>query len=223
MIPSALAFPVHSDAANYWITVAVDGQPGAWGGSIRKSRGYPRYEAALGRLKPGVTVAQAQAEMNIIAKNVAWQHPGVDLKEGVRVSAAIEEVVGRVRPLMWTLYGAVFCVLAVSCANAATLLLVSAVARSREFALRAALGARPSRIVRQLLVESLTPALVGGACGALLAGTLVAVFTKIAPPDTPRLSMVHADGAMLLYAVALSVLTGLVFALSRRQQPSGTI
>jgi putative ABC transport system permease protein len=228
VIPSALAFPVHSDAANYWVTVAVDAQPGAWGGSIRKSRSYPRYEAALGRLKPGVTVAQAQAEMNVIARNVARQHPGVDLKEGVRVSAAIEDVVGRVRPLMWTLYRAVFCVLAVSCANAATLLLVSAVARSREFALRAALGARPSRIVRQLLVESLVLALVGGASGALLAATLVALFTKIAPPDTPRLSLVHADGAMLLYAVALSVLTGLVFgvvpaAAAQRHDLMGTL
>jgi putative ABC transport system permease protein len=211
VIPSALAFPVHSDAVNYWVTVAVDAEPGAWGGSIRKSRGYPRYEAALGRLKPGVTVAQAQAEMSVIAGNVARQHPDVDIKEGVRVSAAIEDVVGRVRPLLWTLYAAVFCVLAVGCANAATLLLVSALARSREFALRAALGARPARLVRQLLVESLVLALAGGACGVLLAAALVAVFARIAPPDTPRLSTVHAGGAMLLYAAALSAVTGLVF------------
>jgi len=211
VIPSALAFPVHSDAVNYWITVAGDAEPSPWGGSIRKSRGYPRYEAVLTRLKPGVTLAQAKAEMSVIAGNVAREHPGADLAEGVRLSAAIEDVVGRIRPLIWTLYAAVFCVLAVACANAATLLLVGAVARSREFALRAALGARPSRLVRQLLVESLVLAFTGGACGALLAWTLVAVFAKIAPPDTPRLSTVHADGIMLLYAVALSVMTGLVF------------
>jgi hypothetical protein len=93
-------------------------------GSIRKSRGYPRYEAAVGRLMPGVTAAQAQAEMSVIAGNVARQHPGVDLREGVRVSAVIEDVVGSVRPLLLTLYGAAFCVLVVGCANAATLLLV---------------------------------------------------------------------------------------------------
>ena len=211
VIPSAFAFPLHGDAVNYWITVAVDAEPSPWGGSVRKSRGYPRYEAALARLKPGVTAAQAQAEMSVIAGNVAREHPGVDPAQGVRVSAAIEDVVGRVRPFLWTLYAAVFCVLAVSSANAATLLLVGAVARSREFALRGALGARPSRLVRQLLVESLVLAFAGGACGALLAGTLVAVFAKIAPPDTPRLATVHADAAMLLYAIALSVLTGLVF------------
>jgi predicted permease len=159
VISSAMAFPLHSDAVNYWTTVAVDAAPGAWGGSIRKSRGYPRYDAALARLKPGVTVAQAQAEMSVIAGSVARQHPGVNLKEGVRVSPAIEDVVGKVRPLFWMLYGAVFCVLAVGCANAATLLLVGAMARGREFALRAALGAQPSRLARQLLVESLVLAL----------------------------------------------------------------
>ena len=211
VIPSALAFPVHSDAVNYWITVAGDAEPSPWGGSIRKSRGYPRYEAALARLKTGVTAAQAQAEMSVIAGNVARAHPAAELAEGVRVSAAIEDVVGRARPLIWTLYAAVFCVLAVGCANAATLLLVGAVARSREFALRAALGAKPSRLVRQLLVESLVLAFAGGAGGALLAGTLVAAFARIVPPDTPRLGAVHANVAMLLYAVALSLMTGLLF------------
>ena len=214
VIPSELAYPIHRDAANYWISVAVDAAPSAWGGSVRKSRGYPRYEAAIGRLKPGVTVAQARAEMSVVAGNVARLHPAVDLREGVSVHAAIEDVVGKVRPLLWTLYGAVFCVLAVGCANAATLLLVGAAARRREFALRTALGARPSRLVRQLIVESLLLAFAGGAAGALLAWSLLGLFARIAPAETPRLSAVHPDAAMLFYAAAVSLLTGLAFGIA---------
>jgi putative ABC transport system permease protein len=86
VIPSGLAFPVHNDAVNYWLPASVDAEPSPWGGSIRKSRGYPPYEAPLARLKPGVTVAQAQAEMSVIAGNVAREHPGADLAEGVRVA-----------------------------------------------------------------------------------------------------------------------------------------
>lgn len=211
VIPAALAFPIESDALNYWTTVSVDAEPSAWGGTILTSRGYPRYEAALARLKPGVTAAQAQAEMSAIAAIVAQQHPDMNLKEGVRVGTAVEDVVGKVRPLLWILYAAVFCVLAAGCANTATLLLVGAIARRREFALRAALGARPSRLVRQLMVESLAVAVAGGACGAMLAWVLTGVFVKIAPPETPRLNAVHGDGAMLLYVLGLSLLTGLVF------------
>lgn len=181
VISSQLAYPIHRDSANYWITVAVDADPSAWGSSVRKSRGYPRYEAAVGRLKPGVTVAQARAEMSVVAGNVARLHSDIDLREGVHVNAAIEDVVGKVRPLLWTLYGAVFCVLAVGCANAATLLLVGTAARRREFALRTALGARPSRLVCLLVVESLLLALAGGAAGILLACGLLGLFARIAP------------------------------------------
>jgi putative ABC transport system permease protein len=214
VVAGKLAFPVRSDELSYWTTVAVDAEPSVWGGSVRKSRGYPRYDAALARLKSGVTMAQARAEMTAIAGNVARLHPGMDLKDGVQLSAALEDVVGKTKPLLWKLYGAVFCVLLVACANAATLLLVGAVARCREFALRAALGAGRSRLVRQLLAESMVIALGGGVGGAALAWGLVSAFARIAPPDTPRLNMVHADGATLLYALALSVATGLVFGMA---------
>jgi predicted permease len=214
IIPAAQAFPLKTDAVTYWTTVSVDAEPSPWGGSVRASRSYPRYEAALARLKPGVTIAQAQAEMSAVATNVARQHPTMDTKDGVRVGAAIDEVVGSTKPLWWTLYGAVFCVLAVGCANAATLLLVGALARAREFALRTALGAKPARIVRQLLVESLVLALGAGFGGALLAWGLLELFLRIAPPDTPRLAAVHAEPAMLIYALLLSLITGLLFGLA---------
>jgi len=214
VIPAAQAFPVKSDAPLYWTTVSVDAEPSPWGGTVRASRGYPRYEAVLARLKPGITMPQAQAEMAAVAANVARQHPKIDAKDGVRLAGAIDDVVGGTKPLLWTLYGAVFCVLTVGCANAATLLLVSALARAREFALRTALGARPARIVRQLLVESVVLAFGGGSGGALLSWGLVGMFVRIAPPETPRLATVHADGTMLAYALGLSLVTGLLFGIA---------
>jgi putative ABC transport system permease protein len=214
IVPAATAFPIHTDPVSYWTTVSIDADPSPWGGSVRKSRGYPRYEAALARLKPGQTLAQAQSEMNVIAAGIAKQHPAVNLREGVRLAPAAEDVVGKIRPLIGTLYGAVFCLLAAGCANAATLLLVGAVARRREFALRTALGARAGRLIRQLMVESLAVAAMGGALGTLLAWTLVSAAAQIAPADTPRLASIHPNGTMLLYAIGLSLATGLLFGLA---------
>jgi hypothetical protein len=103
VVPAASAFPVNGDPLDFWVTVAGDATPSVWGGSVRRSRGYPRYEAALARLKADVTVPQAQAEMSAIATLIANQHPGFNLKDGVRVTAAIDSVIGRIRPLLWTL------------------------------------------------------------------------------------------------------------------------
>ncbi|HLK22763.1 MAG TPA: ABC transporter permease [Bryobacteraceae bacterium] len=214
VVDAKLAFPVQKDPVDYWVTVAGDAEPSPWGGSIRSSRGYPRYDAALGRLKPGVSVSRAQAQMNVIAAAIEKRHPHANLREGVRVSLAIDDIVGGIRPFFWTLYAAVFCVLAVGCANVATLLMAQAAARNREFSLRVALGARPLRLARQLLVESQAIAWLGGLGGVAAAWMLASLLVKLAPADTPRIHEVRIDGWMLLYTLAISVLTGLLFGLA---------
>jgi putative ABC transport system permease protein len=221
VIPAALAFPVAEGPVDYWTTVAVDATAGPWG-SIRKSRGYPRYAAAIARLRPGVTPARAQAEMGAIATAVALANPGLDLKEGVRVAALSDAVTGSVRYLYRTLYAAVFCVFAVACANAATLLLLGSLARGREFALRAAFGARPLRLVRQSLVESLVAALAAGAVAIAVAGALLSLLPRVAPPELARFGAAHMDGLTLVYACGLTILAGLLLgalpaAAARRQ------
>lgn len=214
IVEARLAFPVQKDPVDYWVTVAGDAEPSPWGGSIRSSRSYPRYDAALGRLKPGFSLAKAQAQMNVVAAAIAKQHSHANLGEGVKVNLAVDDVVGDVRPLFWTLYAAVFCVLAVGCANVATLLMAQAAARKREFSLRTALGARPERLVRQLLVESQAVAWLGGLGGIAAAWMLASLFVKLAPADTPRIHEVHLDGSMLVYTMSISVLTGLLFGLA---------
>jgi len=213
VIPTRLAYPIQSDPADYWITVAADADPANYGGSIPTSRGYPRYDAALARLKPGTTIEQARAEMNLIAGNIAREHPKATSMEQVRITPVLEDLVGPVRPMLLLLYGGVFCILLVACASAATLLVVSATAREKEFAVRAALGAKSARLIRQLLIESLVIAVSGGIAGVLLASSLVALFARLAPPDTPRLANLQVDPAVLLYAVLVSVATGLFFGL----------
>lgn len=213
VIPSALAFPVQNDQPDYWITLAGDADPSVYGGTIPTSRGYPRYDAAIARLKPGINLQQAEAEMKITASNIANSHPRATSLDEVRVTPALESLVGPVRPMLLLIYGGVFCLLLIACGNAATLLLVSATSREKEFAVRAALGARSGRLVRQLLIESLMVALSGGLAGTLLAWGLVVLFTRVAPAETPRLDNVHLDPWVLGYAVILSLATGLFFGL----------
>ncbi len=213
VVPSALAFPVQNDQPDYWITLAGDADPAVYGGTIPTSRGYPRYDAAIARLKPGITLQQAEAEMKITASNIASSHPKATSLDEIRITPALENLVGPVRPMLLLIYGGVFCLLLIACANAATLLLVSATSREKEFAVRAALGARSGRLVRQLLIESLIVALSGGLAGTLLAWGLVVLFARVAPADTPRLDNVHLDPWVLGYAILLSLATGLFFGL----------
>ena len=207
------AFPIQNDGVDYWVTVSIDAETSSWGGSIRKSRGFPRYDAAIARLRSGCTLAQAQAEMKVISGGIARQHSQFDLQRGVQLRPAKEDVAGKVRPLFWILFGATCCVWAISCSNAATLLLVEALGRAREFALRASLGAARTRLIRQTLVESLTLSLMGGLAGVALASGLLAILRTLAALEAPRLEGACINGAVLAYAFGASVLAGLIFGL----------
>ncbi len=211
VIPSRSRFPISADRVDYWITTAIDAEPSPWGGSVASSRGYPRYDAVIARLRPGVAAKRAASEASAIAGRIALADPKHAAGLEFRVQPALQDFVGSVRPLLTLLYGAVFCVLAVACANVATLLLVGAVARRREFAVRSALGARPERLVRQLLVESLVVAICGGIAGAFLGVALDILLARMAPVDTPRAAGLHMDPVSLLYALGISAAAGLCF------------
>jgi putative ABC transport system permease protein len=180
-------------------------------------QGSPRYITVLGRLKPGVTMSAAQSDIDVIARRVAAQFPQVSTMNGkpwgVHVQPMQEELVGWfARPLL-LLQGAVAFLLLIACANIAGLQLARASARHREVGIRLAIGASRGRLIRQFLTESLVLALFGGALGVSLGWGGLRVLVAFAPPDTPRLSGIALDPAVLAFSVAASVAAGLIFGL----------
>jgi putative ABC transport system permease protein len=172
------------------------------------------YINVFGRLKPGVTVAQAKAELDVLATQLAQQYPDSNKGWGILMMTMQDSFVRDVKPVLYTLLGAVGCVLLIACANIANLLLARATARHREISIRAALGASRARIVRQLLTESVVLSLCGGAAGLLLARWGLDALLTLAPTSLPRVTEIHLDSGVLIFSLALSVITGLVFGIA---------
>jgi len=177
-----------------------------------QNRGWRGFRA-FGRLAEGATVAQATEEISVIGQRLAMSHPETNQGWGVRVVSLRDHVVGGVRANLWLFLGAVSFVLLIGCANVANLLLARATRRRKELAMRTALGARPVRLVRMLLIESLLLSILGGAAGVLLAVWAVEAFLSVAPGGIPRLDEVGVDGGVLLFTAALSVATSMLFGL----------
>ena len=167
----------------------------------------------VGRLKPGATLEQAQAELDVLATRLEVSNPDMwgDLK--LRIEPLLDYHVGDTRPTLYLLLGAVGFLLLIACVNVANLLLARASSRQREIALRAALGASRTRVVRQLLAESILLALVGGALGILLAFWGMNALLSFAPINMPRLDEVQIDGFALLFSCAVTMITGIGFGL----------
>jgi len=188
------------------------------------TRRYMHGTNLIGRLKSDKSVSDAQSEMTLISGRIAQQHN--DSHAGIvgQVVPLQEEIVGNVRPILLVLLAAVGFVLLIACANVASLLLTRSLARQKEVAIRAALGANRRRVIRQLLTESLLLSLVGGAAGLLIAywgvPALVAVLPQSQLNAMPFLKTLHLDAGILAFSFALSLLTGLVFGLAPALQSS---
>lgn len=167
----------------------------------------------VGQLKPGVSLAQAQAEMDVLAERLAGTNPDLWRNLQLRIVPLLDHQVGETRSTLYVLLGAVGFLLLIACVNVANLLLARASSRQREIALRAALGASRSRVVRQLLVESVLLALIGGVLGILLAYWSMNALLTLAPVNMPRLDEVRLDGLALLFSSAVTMLTGIGFGL----------
>ena len=173
-----------------------------------------RYAMSVGRLKPGVTSDQAQVEMAAIAKQLQTEFPVFDTKWGINVEPLRDALVSEIKTSMLILMGAVGLLLAVACANVANLMLARYTARRREISVRQAIGAGSSRIVRQLLTESLALGIAGGALGVLSARWAVLGLLALAPRDLSRNVAIEVDYRIVVFAVVCSVLTGIVFGLA---------
>ena len=169
---------------------------------------------AVGRLKPGVTLQQAQSDMDRVAQGLAETYPDADKGSGITLVPLKQDVVGDIQPFLLVLLGAVGFVLLIACVNVANLLLARSTGRVREFAIRAALGARPGRVMRQLLTESLVLSCAGGGLGLLLAAWGTQAAIRLMPEALPRAQSVQIDSHVLLFTLAASVLAGIFFGLA---------
>jgi predicted permease len=187
---------------------------GQWKDPSFRDRRISVSAHAIGRLKPGVTLARAQAEMDAIARNLAAAYPQADNGLGIALISMKDDIVGNVKPFLFVLLGAVGFLLLIACTNVANLLLARAMGRWREFAIRAALGARQTRVVRQLLTESVLLAGWGGVLGLLLAFFCTKAVLRALPGTLPRANEVSMDSRVLLFTLTLSLCAGIVFGLA---------
>lgn len=195
-----------------WVPIAFSSEEAANRGS--------HYLEVIARMKSGVTLSKAQAEMDTIAARLAKQYPDVNARRGAVVRPLHEEIVGNIKSALLILLGAVAFVLLIACANVANLLLARAAARQKEIAVRLALGANRARLSRQLLVESVLLSLVGAVAGLGLAYFGLGVLTRFIPPDVAHPDAIAIDATVLVFTLVVAVMTGLVFGLAPATQAS---
>jgi putative ABC transport system permease protein len=211
VMPRGFKFP--GEGTELWVPYAPQGD--------ENRRGSHNY-SVIARLKPGVTPAQATAELR--ALEAAWQplHKHAIAKDHpMALHPLMGEIVGTLRSPLYVLQGAVFLVLLIACANISGLLLARAEARSREIAIRMALGAGRMRLARQLLTESLIVGVIGGALGLVLAAWALDFMLALVPANAPRMSEVHIDGAVLAFTAGAALVTSIVFGLAPVLQLGG--
>jgi putative ABC transport system permease protein len=208
VMPPGFDYPGQSEL---WVPLSLD---------PAKERRDNRYLGVITRLKPGLTIPQAQAEMNTINQRLAQSYVETNSGWNVKLTELRERLVGAMRTSLLVLLGAVAFVLLIACANVANLLLARATVRHREIAVRAALGASRWRIVRQLMTESVLLSIIGGGAGLLLGIWLTKLLISVSPPNTPRFDEIRPDARVFAFTLGLTILTGLLFGLAPALQSS---
>jgi putative ABC transport system permease protein len=207
VMPEGFRFPVNEQPRDWYTPFMQDIGPA-------KDQRDSIWMSMVARMRPGVTIDQASAELKTIAQRLEKAYPDANTGLSIFVESMHEVAVRPVRPALLMLFAAVAVVLLIGCANVANLLLARATARHKEISIRAALGASRGRITMQLLVESVVLSLLAGAVGLLLASWGIDALLAFAPKEVPRLDTVSLDGKVLLFSMILSLFTGIAFGLA---------
>ncbi|MBA2527760.1 MAG: ABC transporter permease [Pyrinomonadaceae bacterium] len=187
---------------------------GQWNSPALQRRSAALGLHGIGRLKPGVTIEQGQADLDRVMRDLAAAYPETNKGNGAKVSPLKERMIGDIGPILWMLFGAVGFVLLIACVNVSNLLLARSTGRTREFAIRAALGAGRWRLLRQSLTESILLAVTGGALGLVVASWGTHAALAVLPTTLPRAAEVELDSRVLIFTVAISLLTGILSGLA---------